>query len=598
MPGIFRTYGENVAELSQPVRESPSSGGAQQENITALPVTQPSTPGSTPTTASPAAGGSSPLTPAASSSPAQAPAQAPAQGPASPYLTPLAESGPAQAPKAPQAPQTPALGNYAQLFKPVLGNLGSQYGKLSNAVNQFNQGAGASRSYDSAGTQGALQQAADRGSAEDLTAARGFLGSKYTGPTQLDPAAIAELQNAASSYRATLPNLGSVENVVSLLGQSAPNLTRGEKYFEARNLWNDPQFRATAQSLGSIGGSFSSDVQSAQNQAQAYATARGGEESDIATKSQAFLQSLKDQEKTDLASRATGKETGRQSILDQFKAFTQSGDVSKLAGIQGAPTAADFQQFSTPADAQKAQAARTAIDAKYQDLKDVPELSYRETRRGSIIAQLDPDWLSKNKSKYSSQQLKDLTARATARNREYQDAGLVGKQIYAPHLYEHGAVAGHPGPLTPEEAQFIYGIQPGSLEAYSGLELGGSDQFYGSGLGAYQAPDARSLINFSPGNNIPYSAENVASDAERERYNRIAALIGSPDQLFAGTAPSELSAEFHPERYDAAAENQRRQDALRASAIQFAQNEYNRKRDAGHSWWGKGGDGGTSPPPK
>lgn len=571
MPSV-RTFSQNLDELSQPVRESPDSGGAQQANVQALPASQPSASPST----NQAAGASSPLAPAASSP------QAPA-APALPFSSPIAEGSapasapsgePAGAPQAPKAPQVPSLGNYANLFKPVVGGLGGQYGKLSSAVSQFNQGAGANRSYDTSGAQGALQQAADRGTAGDISAAQGFLGSKYTGPTQLDPAVIADLQNAAGSYRATLPNLGSVESVVGLLGQSAPNLTRGEKYFEARNLWNDPQFRATAQSLGGLGSSFGADVTGAENQATAYAAARGGQESDIASRSQQFLQSLKDQEKTDLQARATEKQTGRQSLLDQISAFTQSGDISKLQGLQGAPTAEQLQGM-TPAQATQAQKALSDIQGRYQDIKDVPELTYRESRRGNIVPILDPDsqWYKENRGKLSSSQLKQITDRAVARNKEYQDAGLVGKQVLAPHL----------GGVTPEQAPYAYGIQPGALEAFSGLELGGTDPVYGTGLGAYAGPDARSVVDITGGNQLPYTPENVASETERDRYNRIASLLGLQDQLAIGDAPVDPSIVFHPERANADAEVARRQAAVNQAAQQLAANEYARIRGSHHA---------------
>lgn len=587
MPGLFKTYGENVAELSQPVRESPDSGGAMQQNITALPASQPSAPAST---ANQTAGGSTPLTPAASSSQgAGAPSGAPL-----PFSSPIAEGAapagtpagePAGQPQAPKAPQVPSLGNYANLFKPVLGGLGGQYGKLSSAVSQFNQQAGQDRSYDSSGAQQTLQKAADQGGASDISAAQGFLGSKYTGPTQLDPAVIADLQNAASSYRATLPNLGSVENVVGLLGQSAPNLTRGEKYFEARNLWNDPQFRATAQSLGGLGSSFGADVTGAENQATAYAAARGGQESDIASRSQQFLQSLKDQEKTDLQARATEKQTGRQSLLDQISAFTQSGDISKLQGLQGAPTAEQLQGM-TPAQATQAQKALSDIQGRYQDIKDVPELTYRESRRGNIVPILDPDsqWYKENRGKLSSSQLKQITDRAVARNKEYQDAGLVGKQVLAPHL----------GGVTPEQAPYAYGIQPGALEAFSGLELGGTDPVYGTGLGAYSGPDARSVVDITGGNQLAYTPENVASEAERDRYNRIASLLGLQDQLAVGDAPVDPSIVFHPERANADAEVARRQEIVNQSAQQLAANEYARLRSAHSGRNLLGGQKGTN----
>lgn len=556
-----------TASTLTPIQESPSSQPIQQQPQTqAQPQAQPKAQSSPLVGASQTSGGST-TPPSAPSAPTSI----------SDIYKPQGLSSISQIPE-----------EYQGLFKPVIGQIGRSgvedyLAKIRGAVDKFGQGAGERRTYESAGIEEMLKRAENAGG--DLSQAQGALGATYTGPRTLDTDQVGQIRALSGQLKAYGDILPTLQGTQQLLRETAPSLTRGERRFEAQRIAQDPRYAQIARQLSTELGNLSGQESQARSSAEAYANARAAEEADIASRSRGFVGSELEGLKGELGTRAVEKESGRSNFLKAIQEFQQSGDISKLQGLQGAPTADQISKFTLPPEAAKAKELRTSIDAKYQDIKDVPDVIYRETKRGVIAPRIPDEWWNSPAAKgLSEAQKRDVREKAAARNKEYQAAGLVGSQVYAPHLYASGGVAGHPGQLTQEELPYAYGLKPGELEAFSGLGFGGSDPIYGANLGEFQAPDIRSLVDITGGSGVPYTQENVASGGERDRYNRLAQLLGLQDQLAVGSAAVDPSVQFHPEKFDPAAETARRQAAIQQNALALAGNEYERTRaaHAGH----------------
>lgn len=586
MGGVYRSFQDTYQDLTTP--QQTNYGGAASS---LTPIAEGSgTGGSTapiPSNAPQPIMTPAPETPTTSQTPAGAPSAGGASAAAS-SVTPPAPAGindlyrPGSLTSITQIPE-----EYQGLFKPITGQIGRSgvddyLSQIRAQVDKFGQAAGARRSYDSAGIEEMLKRAENQGG--DLTQAQNALTASYTGPRTLDTDASGKIQALGSqlkNYGQILPTLAGTQQ---LLTDTAPALTRGERRFEAQRIQNDPRYAQIARSLATDLGNLGSQETQAQTSAEAYGNARAAEEADIATRSRGFLGTELTGLQGQLGSEVDTKQAERAKLLSAIDAFRQSGDISTLSGIKGAPSAEDFAKIQSPPEAAQAQKLRSEIDAKYQDLAGVPEMTWREKKKGVLVPAIPDSWWNAPEQKNLTEaQKRTIRDRATARQAEYQKAGLVGQQILAPHLYEHGGVAEHPGPLTADEGLYAYGIQPGSLEAFSGLEFGGSDPVYGTGLGAYQAPDPRTLIDIQGDSSVPFSRENVASADERDRYNRLAQLLGSNDQLASGASPADIQAVVHPERFDAAAETTRRQDLINQYAQALATDEYNRTRQGHHA---------------
>ncbi|MCK5652773.1 MAG: hypothetical protein KAJ42_15390 [Gemmatimonadetes bacterium] len=450
-------------------------------------------------------------------------------GEAAAPTTPAAPPPPAAPPAAPTVPAAPPAaetytpptlgygdpgktgggGLYGQLVDPVAGAAQAGSADVMSFADQFRSAAGPARTYEGIGAEGTLSGAVE---GAPLEPAFDLVNAQYQGPAGLDPTGVAGLGFLQGQLETREKALGTGAGLTSSIGQTVQTLTPGEARFEAEAMF-DPAYRAAlATDLAPVG-QFAGELGTETQAAADFAAQRAAQEADIAAKSTDYLTTRGEgitgnieQQIQDILAQQQGASQAFSGALDTEDpaAMIEALRKAQESGFTGGEDLAGG--FSTEAfqASQGAEANTAAImgDAKYADLKDVPQ--------GQL------------------------------------GIGSHGRQTYMiPDA--QGNLVDFRTVLGKTELAQLFKERQGALEEAFGSQRGvsfpggkTSGDYFGAPTGQqltnplyfgeeFQGPEIASYLGFEPG--FRPSRENVSSDQQRDQYNRIQTLIGNLDRM-------------------------------------------------------------------
>lgn len=480
---------------------TPPAGGSYTDNLqilSGLPAPSSSLNPSDPTTQTPtgAAGGAAP--------------------PSMPPASPTAPAGiPGTAPTSTGARDLRAYApdnRFQGLFQAFGQDLGNVQGGIKAASSAFQEAARPHRTYAGVGGDETLRKAAyegqtearPQGNADYTKAAVDVLGAAYGGPqslqdSQFNPDVLTQgLQGLQEEAQAGRSQAGA-ETLLSQREQG--DLSPGELSFEAQHLLGTQDYQNQAQEADRAAQAAAGDWQTAQKQAEDLAQARTQEEADIARMAREYLTRQGEGVAQDWAGKVSAAEAENAAKQAAYNQFSKTGNVQDLQALQGAAGDTNLGGFQseTRTAADTAPKLFQSIMDQYPDLKDVPLLDLGISKKGKERYPLPEAYLQAH-PELQGAELEKVRARAQERQ-----IALINQGFSPRDEPLAGTAAGN--------------VNSTLMPLYFGDSVGG----------AYQSPDVRGYVGFTPG--MSPSRENVSSQDQRTLYNSIKELLGQLERV-------------------------------------------------------------------
>jgi hypothetical protein len=395
--------------------------------------------------------------------------------------------------------------------KPVFKTTGSLMQRLTNPVSEgaqqgqeqlqqasqaFKELAGPSRTFESVGGAGTLNQAVESGTG--MEDARALANAQYGGPQGLANTDVANLQNLYTDISNRASALGTGGGLATMIQQSVPGLTRGQAEYEAKRRLADSKVAGRDLRFEQVN-PLRAAIESETEGAEEFAGQRTAEEDAIREASRGLL-------------------TGRQDVISED---IQSAIDKALKQQEGAQTA--YANISDQGTLDAIRAASPYLQSGTTEApgemigKDVAEALYspqaRQTAEGEALKQA-----ILNDPRYASvAQYDPLELGITKRGTELYDIGgedyrkVVPDKTTRSLLYERQ-----------KELEKAFSPKTKALGEYGTT----NPLYYGDN---YESLDTRNYMGFDPGTSP--SRENVSSDVQKTQYNRISDLMGSLDSI-------------------------------------------------------------------
>lgn len=424
------------------------------------------------------------------------------------------------------APVRPGLQNQRygtleeRLFDPLSGGIQRHRTGVEEARRGFYEAAGPERTYESTGAESALRHAIYGGG--DLENARGLVGARYEGPAGLEQQKEANLQALTQNLR---QRTGALESggggLQTVLRGSVAGLTPGQARFEARRLVRDPGYKEQVASYRPQVSEAASLLERTRRGAQEYAGLRGQQEADIAARSRQFLGGERSGLQEQLDRQVEEARAQQQAAQEAYRRFTDTGGIKGLGELSEFDPELQFGGFNT--EAQKARgAAQQAYDdiinrQEYSAIGDIPLAGVGINKRGreTYTVQLENP---------KTGELETMLLPTAV------DRGLISKQEKDLFLKRQGELEKSFGGQHSRRFRERYLRGGGATrdfreEGIAGLRTQGSKDY----LSMVELPELWQYIDFDPG--VSPARGNVASEDQKEAYNRIQDLMGEVSRL-------------------------------------------------------------------
>lgn len=401
---------------------------------------------------------------------------------------------------------------------------------LREATGDFYDAAGPSRTFGSAEAKSDIDRYLKTGAGE--SDAQSILNAQYGGPEGLSYSG-----PSLRDTNARADALTSGSGLQALTHQTFQGLSPGEATFEAKSLLSDPTYLSQARESQSKLRDFAGELETEQTSADKFAQRREREEREIARRSGLYLSRLRGDMNDRFDTRAEEKNTANAQLERAFARLQENPNAAnaRLAGVEGDYRA--IQDSPVMSSLRKAEAARDAINARYPDLEGVSVEKYTEAdgREEEALVldgkryHLGEAMQGKGRPEnMSADEWQALALRVAERQQALDDYfGAADMQYLATETHDPTA-----GAFAAYDPSYFQGIFEGQQ---------------------YDIPGLENAFRFQPGEEAV--AENVASQMEREKYNRLAGLLGVGDYL--GEAEPYRAAEVESRAPEIAAKQER-----------------------------------------
>jgi hypothetical protein len=294
----------------------------------------------------------------------------------------------AQAPAPPQIQtpwlgQQPQQGQFADIFQPFQAGIQQAGEQIGERIGEFQEQVGPGQTFAGMGGADILSRALETG--EGMEEAQRLLSGAYEGPSAIN---IGDIDYGVGQAHQLARSLGTQTGVGTLLQESgrAAGLTPGELRFEAQNLLASPEFREQASAYQRALRNLTGAQAGIQAQAADVASAREADFEKTRTEAEQFLRSREtgmDERFRQQLESARAQQQQRENLYQEFR---NTGDMSKLVELEALTNPEVAGQY------QEWKGQRTALDEKYRNLADVPEMVLNESGIGAKYKFKEDDW--------------------------------------------------------------------------------------------------------------------------------------------------------------------------------------------------------------
>lgn len=363
---------------------------------------------------------------------------------------------------APTTPATPGFGpnlgvqgTYSQYFGSLGEGAQKLGGQLQGAESTFYTGAGARRSYDQTAMENILRSAITRGGDDEkeFTEAQKLAGAQYTGPGGLDQATVDQILQSITPLEDRARALRGPAGYQALVGEVNPQLTAGQRRYEANRLRQRPQFLEEAQSARSAVENLSNRFAGSRTAASDYAAGRAAEEADIREQSRGFLAGREAPVEEEINRNLAAAQAEDARNIAAYNAILESGNLADLLDIGAAGERPRTGPWIEGGDSnpplpnipgvgfsvqnlinelpeigkiKRGEAVRQSIMDRYGDIKDVPLLVAGINAHGRKRLEIPQEWWDANKGNYSTEEI--IRIRDTARRRQEELETALGRE--------------------------------------------------------------------------------------------------------------------------------------------------------------------------
>jgi hypothetical protein len=512
-------------------------------------------------------------------------------------------------------------GAIQQMFQPLSQQKAQVGQQLGGTVQKFYQEAGPQRTYESSGAQGLLGTAI--AGTPDLAEqqkrmgeAKGLVNAQYTGPGQLAQTDVDTIQKGLqeSAARRQVLQAGGA-GISTLLEQYMPQLSAGQRKYEAGLMSQSPEFQKQRQQYIEESQALQGQSAAEQQKAQEFAQERTTKEAEIASKSKEYLtgrQTEISQQLQDTINQKNTEDAAARAAYDQFLKTGSQEDWAKIpknffgtytpegtgVGEYQPQTQITAQTFNTDARKNLAQAQQwynKIVNTEFAQIKDVPLLQVRIDGQGRETWDFtQKDASGKETVDQKGSQLTDKQRNmAIQRQQRLQDAGFspgTNREIRGQsETAQRGKattklVGGEMVQMTPAEQQGenAYGKFATAMPLYYAE---------GGPTGAKWTPaDLRTYTVWHPG--VSPSRENVSTETQRGIYNNISDLMDFADKLVEAGEPwkaAQVGADVNKFLKDEESVLTQRKDILSKSATDWNKlvNKARKKYNESSGFWGQ-----------
>lgn len=373
--------------------------------------------------------------------------------------------------------------------------------KLAGLSSAFREQAGPSRSFESAGGQGAFEGSFGPGSTEEArNRAKGLAGASYSGPTGLSADETAALKDQIQRLLGSSQALQSGAGAYGLIRQSDPSLGQAQAQYEAQHIIGDPGLAGQARGFEAQSRGLLGEVDAAQQGAQQYAQQRQGEEAAIRQQSRDYLGHLRSGVEDPITARITSEENRQKAMEDAYQGFLRQGTFADTSLFPGA------EKFKTSGlqQSQEAQRQWDEILARYPDIAQIPLMQLGRNDHGREQLQLPDEYMKANGGKVTT----DMLTQAQARQQELE-------RYFSP------------GTKSSSQGQFAQ---------YKPLYFGGDENLMDTEVPTWQPQNIGAYFRgFDPGT-APTEA-NMATADERSKINHLNEILGDKGHLATDDQP-------------------------------------------------------------
>lgn len=402
-----------------------------------------------------------------------------------------------------QKPVFKTTGSLMQrLTNPVTEQAQQGQERLQQASQAFREMAGPSRTFESIGGAGTLNQAIESGS--EMDAARALANAQYQGPQGLDVRDVAGLQNLYEDISNRASALGTGGGLATLIQQSVPGLTRGQAEYEAKRRLAESKVAGRDlrfQQVNPLRQAIDTGVKGAEE----FAGQRTAEEQAIRDASRGLLTGRQDVISQDIQAAINQAQAQQQGAQTAYENILNADD-NRLQALQNA---GQYLQSGTTA------APGELTGAEVANLFNTPGMQQTEEGRRLM------DQIMKDPRYASIAGYDPLGLRTTTRGKQFYTAPGRGGTPEDIRAVEQNKATRALLYERQKELENLFSPQRGQ-GAFSTT----NPLYYGD---EYKAADPVNYLGFDPGTSP--SRENVSTDVQRNQYNRITDLLGSLDQI-------------------------------------------------------------------
>jgi hypothetical protein len=391
----------------------------------------------------------------------------------------------------------PAASGYEQstgtlrdkLLNPIKTGTTAEKSNVQGLQSAFQQAAGPSRTWESIGGSDIFGKAVNQGTGLDT--AKGLLGATYGDrPQALDSEQYAKSMDALNQLYNRSEALGTGEGLIGYIQTVDPSQTMGKARYNAQQLFGDSGFRSEIPTYQTQAKEAADWAKAQGTEAEAFAKQRAQEESDIQKQAQAWTDTARSGLESTWNERVagTGYDAKRKAVEDALAQLTATG---QMPGSEVAPGVEAVKGSDLQKNIGEASTAWDTImnDPRYAPIRDMELLQLTQTARGRPVREPTGGWEKWIKAH------PDVSRKQRRLMLERQDAL---EKLFNPKT----------------EGKFS-GFKPLYFAGDTNLTDTTPSTFEMSSLSPYATPD----VGLAP------TAENVATDEETARYNRIAQLL-------------------------------------------------------------------------
>lgn len=499
-------------------------------------------------------------------------------------------------------PSKPATYQQTQTGSRVLGayqsGIAGGHQDVAQALQTFQEQAGPTRTFESIGGAGTLQQAIETPTtgqdyAERMTGASNILGSAYTGPlswtagTAKSAEQVAATKDKAQELQQQAQALQSGYGVSTLIQKQNPYLTPGQLRYEAQQVTMSPEYRAYQTKALEDVGKLWEGLSAGETTSAARAGERIAEEKAIGEAATGYLQGQR-QETVDAWESVIAQKQAEQKALDEAWAkFQQSGNLEDLRGLPEwaratytpeaakpweAPVQWSPEQFNTQARQDLATAQQTyqniMNDPKYGGIADIPILNLKIDSHGR--EQYDFSQVPAN--------LKTVMAGIMAQLGGGEKGKNALNNLLVQRQHDLEAAGFSPGSVReakPSGGANMYDVSKayGKYATYIPLYYAGDPQ-----QAMWQPEDYRFYLQMNPGT-LP-TRENLATKDQKTLYNNVQTLLEEVDRIGEDEPfrAAQVAAEVDKFLNDEEAILSSREEALKGAAGDWAKTVHQMRR--------------------